>query len=222
MIQKPAAQQIVETLELVHRGRPVEIRALGIPAKGKRAVWSGYFDDYELAAEAAIHCEENLAEGVYMTVNRINPALMARGPNLLDKHARHATSAGDIEHVQWALIDVDPRRPSGVSSTDDELARAIAVRDEIALEFHDRCEIIRACSGNGAHLLVGPSLFEEWEELIDLAAIAAAYDDDVVKVDTSADSIRKPAQIVRLYGTLARKGYEYGGRHHRRSHIEKE
>jgi hypothetical protein len=217
-----AHEQIVETLERVHRGRPVEIRALGIDAgKGKRAVWSGYFDDYELAAEAAIHCEENLAEGVYMTVNAINPALMARGPNMLDKYARHATSAGDIVRISWALIDVDPRRPSGVSSTDDELAHALAVRDEIAKEFEDRCETIRACSGNGAHLLVGPSLFEDFEELIDLAAIAAAYDDDVVKIDTSADSVRKPAQIVRLYGTIARKGHEYQGRRHRRSHIEK-
>src|SRR5690348_5569342 len=59
---------------LVETGQVVELRTLG--TNGKRRVDSGYFNDMEKLAKAAISYDGR-AEGIYFTVNPVYPALLA-------------------------------------------------------------------------------------------------------------------------------------------------
>ncbi|MBP7144433.1 MAG: hypothetical protein KBA44_04410, partial [Methanoculleus sp.] len=109
----------------------VEVRAL---ADG--VTHSGYFDDYESLARAAeaLDADPSVA-GIYVTLNAVNPALLARRANRIKLRLsrKDATTAdADITRRRWLPVDIDPTRPSGVSSTDAEHEAAIAAADRIA------------------------------------------------------------------------------------------
>ena len=100
-------------------GGVVEVRAL---ADG--ATHSGYFDDYERLACAveALDADPSVA-GIYVTLNAVNPALLSRRANRIKMRLgrKDATTAdADIIRRRWLPIDIDPIRPSGVSSTETE------------------------------------------------------------------------------------------------------
>lgn len=211
---------IAEVLELLHEGGLVEIRAIGVPVgTAKRAVWSGYFTDYQAAEAAVAECEKARAGGIYLNLNSIHPGCIARSPNLLDKHPLHTTTNGEITARRWMLIDVDPRRPSGISSTLQELSWAKGVRDEIADwlegEFPEQT-VIRCCSGNGYHALLRSDLEVAEQESL-LGTLECWFGREEVVIDRS---VTKLAQLTKCYGTWARKGYSYGEREHRRSFVE--
>lgn len=75
-------------------------------------------------------------------------------------------------------------------------------------------------SGNGAHLLYRIDLPADDGGIVQrcLEALAAAYDDDAVKVDRT---VFNPARVVKLYGTRARKGDNMSERPHRQAGIIK-
>ena len=132
------------------------------------------------------------------------------------------TSDADILRRRWLPIDIDPLRPSGVSSTDEEHGLALAKADEVArwiagLGFP---EPVRADSGNGAHLLYRIDLpnDEAATALVKscLATLDALFSDDRVNVDTANFNA---ARIWKLYGTVSRKGDNTPDRPHRRSRI---
>ena len=111
---------------LAASGSVVEVRAL---ADG--VTHSGYFDDHEALARAveALDADPSVA-GIYVTLNTVNPALLARRANRIKMRLsrKDATTAdADIVRRRWFPVDIDPVRPSGVSSTDaehDEIGRA--------------------------------------------------------------------------------------------------
>lgn len=211
---------IPKVLETIHGGRLVEIRAIGVPTRGsKRAVWSGYFDDYSAAAEAAKKCEEAQATGIYMTLNTIHTGLIARSPNLLDTSPLHTTTDKEVLRHQWILFDVDPVRPSGISSTKVELEYAKLVRDDIVGWIRGKFPkslIVTACSGNGYHALVQQEMSPADQK--DLVVMAnRLFGIPEVSIDKS---VNKPAQLTKLYGTTARKGFSTHDRPHRMSGIE--
>ena len=78
-----------------------------------------------------------LRGGVYVTLNPVNPALLARASNRLRTVGRNdaLTSDADITKRRWLPIDLDPVRPSGISSTDQEhllaVERAFQVRETL-------------------------------------------------------------------------------------------
>ncbi|HOD86410.1 MAG TPA: hypothetical protein PKK41_07360, partial [Methanoculleus sp.] len=116
--------EILRTVDLLADG-VVEVRAL---ADG--ATHSGYFDDYTALARAAEALDADPAvAGIYVTLNAPNPALLARRANRIKLRLsrRDATTAdADIIRRRWFPVDIDPVRPSGVSSTDAEHNAAIA------------------------------------------------------------------------------------------------
>lgn len=212
---------IADMLEVLHGGNLLEVRALGVPTSGggKRSVWSGYFDDYAKAAEAVAACEKARAAGVYVTLNAIHPGLIARAPNVLERSPTHSTTNAEVIARRWMLVDVDPRRPAGISSTEQELRWAQGVRDEIAawlMEQFPTQRIVLACSGNGYHALLRTDADEAEQEGI-LATLEAWFGREEVVIDKS---VTKLAQLTKCYGTWARKGFSYGDRVHRRSYIE--
>ena len=216
---KPDSADIRRALALLHEpGEVFEIRVLG---GGPPAVRSGYFDDYDEATAAALDCARRAAEGVYVTLNPVKALLLTRGANKLRAARNTATTAdADITWRRWLFIDVDPRRPSGISSTDDEHDAAIAKAREIAayLASHYFPSAVLADSGNGAHLLYKVDLPPDDNGLLSrvLTALHRLFSDERVKVDTGNFN---PARIGKLYGTPARKGDSTGVRPHRPSRL---
>ncbi|MDI6719904.1 MAG: hypothetical protein QMD46_09870 [Methanomicrobiales archaeon] len=216
------ADDLSRTLETLFPHRQVvEMRALG-----EDRVASGYYDDYARLAEHARALDADPAvHGIYVTLNEVNPALLARRANRIKMrlHRKDATTGdGDILRRRWLPIDIDPVRPSGVSATDAEHARALQRADAIAAWLADLGfpGAVRGDSGNGAHLLYRIDL-ENTDENRDLVkrcleVVAALHGDDTVSIDTA---VCNAARIWKLYGTRSRKGDDTPERPHRRSRL---
>src|SRR5258708_15437072 len=90
-----------------------EMRALYAPSSG---TVSGYFDsDHRNALARACDDWSGEAEGVYATINPVNPDLLARAANRAKPWARHTTSDTDIVRRRFLPLDFDPVRPAGIS-----------------------------------------------------------------------------------------------------------
>ena len=108
----------------------VEVRALA-----ENAVHSGYFDDRtELAKRAEVLDADPSVGGIYITLNAVNPALLSRRANRIKMRLskKDATTAdADILRRRWLPVDIDPVRPSGVSSTGEEHDLALAAAADL-------------------------------------------------------------------------------------------
>lgn len=178
---------------------------------------SGYFDDPgELAKLAAKHADQ--AQGAYITLNPLNPALLSRAANRIRVVTREDRLSADADVTRrcWLPIDLDPVRPSGISSSDEEhdaaVERAYKIREALASSGWPKP--ILADSGNGAHLLYRIDCDVQDNHLVSrvLDTLAFRFDDETVKVDRS---VYNPARIWKLYGTVSRKGDYCPERPHR-------
>ena len=133
-------QMIADGLRLWFQpGDVFEIRVLNAMTAGYMPphTESGYFD-YEHIPEAAEAIGKiRYFTGAYATVNPVNPDLLARACNRIRAVKNDPTTSDtDIAERRWLLIDCDPERVSGVSSSDAEhdaaLAKARALRDGLA------------------------------------------------------------------------------------------
>ena len=202
-------------------GQVVEVRALA-----DLNTHSGYFNDYDaLVRQVEALGTDSSIQGIYITLNEVNPALFSRRANRIKMRLGKkdsSTSDADILHRRWLPVDIDPLRPSGVSSTDEEHGLALAKAEEVArwiaaLGFP---EPIRADSGNGAHLLYRIDLPNDdaATALVKacLTTLDTLFSDERVSVDTANFNA---ARIWKLYGTVSRKGDSTPERPHRRSRI---
>jgi hypothetical protein len=199
--------EIFDALQLlIEPGSVTELRALNTG----RQTMSGYYDYDHLSLLAEHASRISDADGIYITLNPCDPALLARSANHITPWAKHTTVDIDILRRRWLPMDFDPRRKSHISSTDSEheaaLARAEACSRWLQEEMHWP-EPIFADSGNGGHLLFNIALpnDEASRELLKrvLASIAKRFTDDLVDVDTG---VINAARIWKLYGTWAQKG----------------
>lgn len=207
-------------------GDVVELRALYGKGRTQR-IDSGYFSDLHALAEEAARLDNTrdpAPAGVYVTLNRLDPALLARSPNAIEAKVGDGATTADkhITRLRWLLVDCDPCRVSGISSSGDELAAATrrAAQVEAWLTQQGWPAPLRAMSGNGAHRLYRLDLPNEAASVVlvkrCLAALAGRFDDDAVKVDPS---VYNPARISKVYGTTARKGADTDDRPHRRAEL---
>ena len=217
------AGEIRRAVELLTRGSGgvVEVRAIG-----NGAVHSGYFNDIDALA-AAVEVMETVPDvnGIYITLNTINPALLARRANRIKRTGgKDATTAdGDIIRRRWLPVDIDPRRPSGVSSTDAEHQAALDMRDRIAdwLAEQGFPEPVRADSGNGAHLLYPIDLPNDDDATSLVKDVLSTLDALFSNGDVNIDAANfNAARIWKIYGTLTRKGDNTPERPHRRARID--
>lgn len=164
-------------------------------------------DDLDAATDAA----EDLSDmnGVYWSLNPIEPTA---------SRASKKTVVGR----RWFLIDVDPVRPSDVSSTDAEKAEAGNVVGKIV----DRLVSagwplpVMVDSGNGWHLLYRVNLPNDAlsQQVLKAAlyALAESHDTDAAVVDRATHDAPR---ISKLPGTWARKGPDLPDRPHRMARI---
>lgn len=203
------ADKVRRTLSLlVQPGQVFELRALEakLGTQWKTGIVSGYFDDHEAAVKSLSLI--STAKSIYVTLNVVNPDLLARRYRRLD-YAATGTTTGD-QHIQsrlWLLIDLDPTRPSGISATDAEKNQA----EMVALSIQDYLSAqgwalpIVCDSGNGWHLLYRLDLPANDNSLIEsfLKGLACKFNNGSVEVDTTTGNA---SRITKLYGTLACKG----------------
>ena len=130
-------QDIIKTLQLwCEDGHVYELR---IPKTKKRGVISGYFDDLNaLAVNADVLSGDVDVPAVYLTLNPVIPDLIARSANETLDRCEVTTKDHEIARRRLLLVDCDPNRPAGISSSDAEheaaIERSRQIRDYLASE----------------------------------------------------------------------------------------
>ncbi len=203
---------------LVESGQVFELRALHATTAADRypRTWSGYFDD---AGKAAIAVDVLRSfRGMYLTINPVNADLFARAANRLRPMGKGdaATADHDVTARRYIPVDLDPVRPSGISSTDGEHAAALERAERIVEDLANEGLPLPVSidTGNGALLLYRVDLPAADGGLVAsvLSGLDQRYSDGVVKVDTG---VHNAARICRAPGTMNCKGDDVPGRPHR-------
>lgn len=215
-------EEIKKALEVLKpNGELFEVRLLEANGKGN---YSGYFTDPELMIRQLNELQELRKYNVYISLNRIRQECYSRDQkDRFVKNVKTQTSDADIEGYTYLFIDVDPKRPSGVSSTDEQLLHAKETGNRIYwyLKNIGFNEPITAMSGNGVHLLYPIRLAntQENKELVQkcLSALDILFSNTNIDIDTANFN---PARICKLYGTLAHKGSDTAEAPHRMSMIK--
>lgn len=183
----------------------------------------GYFDDPKIAANAVAAAVSGSASygGIYFTLNPVGPGRDAKVKNAIRAAKKgSATGDADIQRRIWLLIDFDPIRSPGISSSSAEhdaaLSRAHSVSASLLSEGWP--EPVVCDSGNGGHLDYAINLPADDAGLVQrvLEKLAERFDTPMVKID---QTVYNPARICKLYGTLACKGENTSERPHRLSAI---
>lgn len=199
-------------------GELFEVRIL---SSTKKSIISGYFRDADTLIKALDRIDAR-NKNIYITLNYVKDELYSRMQHDTFLQVNQTTSDTEIIGYEWLFIDLDPVRPAGISSSEEELTAAKQLASKIYLYMKELgfSEPVKALSGNGCHLLYKIRLWntEENKALVEqcLKALAEIFDNDQVKVDTANYN---PARICKLHGTLAQKGASTADRPHRMSRI---
>lgn len=191
-----------------------EIRILG------DRTWSGYFYDIETAIEALKPFDN---ANIYYSINEVKKACASRDQfNCFRQVRGTATSKQDIEHRWWLPIDIDCERPSGVSSTNEEKAKAHKKAQDVFVFLRNNgfSTPVVCDSSSGYHILY-PIDMENTQESEDcikefLEILANNFTDESVKIDTVLHDANR---ILRLSGSYGRKGRSSEDRPHRLAKI---
>jgi len=219
-LKPPTADDISAWLRLVvEPGSVVEFRALTCVDNPRYPAFtvSGWFDHDHLDELARTAMEWTCkAEGCYVTINPVKPDLLARAANRVVRKPKHTTTDADIVRRVGLVFDAAPVRPAGISATEAEkaLARELIDRLVSCLTARGWPAPILADSGNGFHARYKIDLPADDGGLVEriLKAAAAPFSDDRVKIDAS---LSNPSRIIKLYGTMSRKGDDIPARPHR-------
>lgn len=195
--------------------RLAEIRLLG------NNTYSGYFQDVDTLLSAIrpyLSSENERYYGklqAYCIFNEIDNSLYGREQR--DKFVKKPKTTKDdnITHRNFVLIDLDPERTSGISSSDDEFEKAHLKAVDIYRYLIEQgfSEPIICVSGNGYHTYVPCDMpnDEEHHTLINnfLKSLGNMFSDEHVGVDLS---VGNAANLTKLMGTWAKKGADVADR----------
>ena len=168
----------------------------------------GYFKDADVLIEK-LNRQDLRDTNVYIVLNEIHEECYGRIARDDFKQADHGTKDQEIIGRWWVLVDLDPKRPSGTSSSDEKVKlaerKAKAVLDFLKSQgFNDP---VIGFSGNGYHLLykICAKNTEKNNETIKrfLNTLDVLFSDDDVKIDTANFNA---SRVCKLYGTVAQKG----------------
>jgi len=204
------------TFELIKPNQLIEVRVIG------SKTYSGYFREVDVLISELEKFEN---DNVYFVLNEINEACYSREQKdkFYDK-PKNTTSDNDIVSKQWLLIDVDTKRATGVSSTDEEKNKSKVIANKVYKYLRDIGfnDPICADSGNGFHFLYKIDLPNDVEskdlQSNFLKVLDLYFSDEAAGIDKS---VFNASRITKLYGTFARKGKSTTDRPHRQSMITK-
>ena len=213
-------EQIYKWWSIFHdEGEITEIRSFG------GTTFSGYYKDIDNAIRDIEILESKPDQQIYFITNAIREDCYGRAQReRLIMKPKNTTNNEEIVGRKWIMIDLDPKRASGVNSSNQELEyahkKAVAVykflRDN---GFNDP---VVCMSGNGYHLMyacrIGVS--QETDLLIErfINALAMLFTDEQVDVDKKC---KNRARLSKVYGTTAKKGANSDDRPWRTSYIVK-
>lgn len=197
-------QQVYQWFDLFKNNNELtEIRLIGSNKTG-----SGYFSDAKTLIEAIKPYTDSY--NVYFTLNKVNPACYGREQK--DKillKPKNTTTDAEIVCRDWVLIDLDPKRLSGVCSTKEEATKAYEKGKQVYQYLIDNgfYEPIVVFSSSGIHLYLRCALLntDENTKLIKrfLEALGMLFSDEYVDVDIK---VFNAARISRLVGSYSCKG----------------
>lgn len=213
--------EIRKTIAIMHPdGQYFEIRFVD-----GRWNMAGMFSDADTLIEQLKTIGNRVRPGanVYMTLNELHEACYDRKHhNCFIELQSPTVSDNDVTWYQWMLIDVDPVRPSGTSSTNEQLKASRETAKKIYQWLKDRGwpDPIIAHSGNGTHLQYKIQRMNtpENKKLIEnvLKTIGMLFADSEMSIDLTTFN---QSRVCKLYGTVARKGANTEKRPHRMSKI---
>jgi AAA domain len=212
-------QRFIEILSHADAGGVTEVC---VNPGGGYKQFVGYFESPAAAAKAIAQYDGK--DSIYVTLNPAKRELLARVNNKIAQ-SKNRTSDGEVFCDSWFFLDIDPKRATGISSTDDELKAAIEVGTLLFRFLLDigvsQEAILTGISGNGAYVLVRLPDYEITKERIELKKrllnyFADQFSTDRVGVDRT---VYNPARLVCALGTVKMKGENIAERPHRRSEI---
>ena len=217
-------QEIRTTVATLHEPNAlVELCAIG---EGR--IDSGYYDDHDaLARDAKRLSDSGKYTGVYITVNPVKPDVPMQKGITTNRMYYHVASRTKDEHIakrRWFALDIDPIRKSHTSATYRQKAATHWCKSstvEILRREWRMPEPIMADSGNGFYALyrtdepndaATASVFKNATKAIaDQCSIP-----DVANVDAGSHNA---SHLIKLFGTMARKGADTRETPHRFSHL---
>ena len=209
-------QEMINTLKIFkQKDDVIELRVID---KGK--TYSGYFTDVDKAIKNIKQFNGKL--NIYFVLNKIKKSCYSRINKDVMMSKVQSTSDNDIENREWLLIDLDPKRESGISSNDKEKKLAFELAEKVYLFLKEKGfkDPIICDSGNGYHLLykINMPIDEEHNLLIKefLNTLGLLFSNENVEIDLK---VFNPARITKLYGSIAVKGANTTERPHRTSKL---
>ena len=199
-------------------GQVFEVRLLH---RNSKRIDAGYFD-HPMHAATAISALQDPYQGVYYTLNPVDPDLLARSYNRISPWAQATTMDPQILRRQWLPIDIDPDRVPGISSTDLELSNSFKVASTIAnmLELEGWPRPYINISGNGCHVLYAMEAPNTDEVRDAVQTFLRVLDGRFKALGCSIDTGNYNAsRIFRVAGTWARKGDNIPARPHRKAYM---
>ena len=198
----------------------VEIRFLG---NNKTA--SGYYKNIENLVRDVERMDAEDKFQIYFTLNCIEDSCYGREQcEKVIWKPKNTTTDNDIKGRYWILIDLDPKRPAGTSSSNDEYEKAHMKAIEVYRYLMDMgfYEPVVCSSGNGWHLLLPCKIgiSTETNDVVNkfLRVLSMLFSDESIDIDVK---VGNPARICKLYGTMAKKGTNIQDRPHRMARIVK-
>lgn len=191
---------------------------LRILMKPKKTI-SGYFRDVDTAVEE-LSKQYLRNANVFFTLNDIKDECYDRMQHDVMRIPENTTSDDDIQGYRWLLVDLDPVRSTGISSTDEQISLAKKKARTIFMFLKNQGfeDPVIGMSGNGMHLLYRVQLSVDRVGVVEnfLKALDLLFSDDSVKIDTANYN---PSRICKMYGTLAQKGAGTEERPHRMAYL---
>lgn len=184
---------------------------------------SGYFCSAETLIQALNSISVRNKPNIYISLQSLNDACYSRSQrdSFIEK-PKNSTSDNDVIGYDWLMIDLDPKRPTGTSSSNEELLLARKLGNKIYLFLRNLGfeKPVTALSGNGVHLLYKIKIRADKDnaKLIEkcLKTLNMLFTTNEVEVDVKNFN---PARICKLYGTVSNKGSNTKDRPHRLSMI---
>lgn len=213
-------KEIRKTIALMKPdGQLFEVRII----YGNKAMYSGYFTNADNLIQAFDELRNFADCNIYMTLNSINAACYDRiQKNRFEKNAKATTSDHDVVGYDWLMIDLDPQRPSGTSSTDEQIEKAKEQGNKIYQFMRNLgfSKPLFANSGNGVHLLYRIRLknSDENKKLMEMSLKTLNMLFASPEIDVDMKNFNQ-SRVCKLYGTTAQKGANSAERPHRMSYI---
>src|SRR5687768_8289168 len=182
---------LLEFLDIIWK--PGDVREVRVPRYNDYGTTAaGWFDAADSLADAALKWDGR--SNVFVTLNPVCRDLLSRANNRILNRSDSTTADADVIRREWLFIDIDPIRPSGISSTDSELAAAKECAKTVAsyLEARSWPDPVVAMSGNGYYLLYPMDLPNDAPAtaLVHavLTGLSGKFSDERVHIDTSVSN----------------------------------